>query len=55
VAKCVKKKGKIIRISDKKAAELINEGWEFCPKNEFKKQEAQKNEAKNRKKVSRKK
>ena len=34
--KCLKKNGKVIRVSDQKAEELKHEGYEFCPKSEWK-------------------
>lgn len=54
MAKCVKKGDKVVRVSNNKALELLDKGWEYCPKSEYKRQEAQ-NEAKSSKKISRKK
>jgi len=34
--KCVKKDGEIKRVSNEKAAELVEAGWEYCPKSEWK-------------------
>jgi hypothetical protein len=35
--KCIKKDGKVKRVSDEKAFELVHkEEWAFCPKHEWK-------------------
>ena len=34
--KCMKKNGKIVRVSDKTAHEMANKGWDYAPKNEWK-------------------
>jgi hypothetical protein len=34
--KCVKKGNEIQRVSDEKANTMINSGWAFCPKSEWK-------------------
>lgn len=37
--KCVKKHGKIKRVNDEVAEELVNDkGWEYCSKSEWKKE-----------------
>jgi len=36
--KCLKRNGKVIRVGDKKAMDLINKDWEYCPKHEWKDQ-----------------
>jgi hypothetical protein len=35
--KCIKKDKEIVRVSDKKAVSLVNSGWDYCPKEEWKK------------------
>ena len=38
--KCIKKHEKIKRVSDHKALEMvIQKGWKYCPKHEWKKQQ----------------
>lgn len=34
--KCMKKNGKIIRVSDRTAYEMANKGWDYTAKNEWK-------------------
>lgn len=37
--KCIKKHGKIKRVSDDQAFDMVKEkGWEYCPKREWKEQ-----------------
>jgi hypothetical protein len=46
--KCMKKtegeKVKIVRVTDKRAEEIKHEGWEFCPKKEWKNPQGVSNE-----------
>ena len=34
--KCVKKHGEIKRVSDDQAGEMVEKGWSYCPKHEWK-------------------
>lgn len=36
--KCIKKHGVIKRVKDSEAIKAVNEGWEYCPKSEWKKE-----------------
>jgi hypothetical protein len=41
--KCIKKHGKIKRVSDEQALVMVPEkGWEYCPKREWKEQQKKK-------------
>ena len=41
--KCIKKHGKIKRVSDDQASDMVSEkGWEYCPKHEWKEQRKEK-------------
>lgn len=40
--KCIKKGNKIIRVSDKKAFEMTEKGWDYCPKHEWKEKKRKK-------------
>jgi len=41
--KCIKKHGKIRRVSGELANELVSEdGWKYCPKHEWKEQKKKK-------------
>jgi hypothetical protein len=33
--KCVKKDNKISRVSDERARKLVNKGYAYCPKSEY--------------------
>ena len=35
--KCVKKGADIQRVSDEKAADMVKDGWKYCPKKEWRK------------------
>lgn len=37
--KCVKKNDKVRRVKDEKATALVNGGWTYCPKSNWKIQE----------------
>lgn len=34
--KCIEKDGEIKRVSDRRAAVLVGQGWVYCPKSEWK-------------------
>lgn len=36
MAKCIKKGDKVVRVGNKKAQYMVNTGWEYCPKSEYK-------------------
>lgn len=36
--KCIKRGDKIIRVSDEEAVIKIRDGWQYCPKSEYKKE-----------------
>jgi len=36
--KCIKKGEKVQRVSDDKASEMVDKGWKYCPKHEWKEQ-----------------
>ena len=40
--KCVKKNGKIVRVSDRTAREMADKGWDYCPKHEYKERKRKK-------------
>jgi len=37
--KCVKKNDKVRRVKDEKASDLVDNGWAYCPKTNWKIQE----------------
>jgi hypothetical protein len=36
MAKCIQKGDKVKRVSDKEALKLVDEGWKYIPKSEWK-------------------
>lgn len=41
--RCIKKNTRIQRVTEDEAAKLVEEGWDYCPRSEWKKSKAKTN------------